>query len=125
MCIRDREKIHGKTGVPYRSLGLLSGLSLISLVVFFFLNFDLTTALLIPSGAAILVYVIGSASGIKLLNTKKMYPWISLIISLIMAPFVGLLLLASLAFAGLGFLYSRRKIRAKHQVTSNIPVATT
>ncbi len=119
------EKIHGKTGVPYRSLGLLSGLSLISLVVFFFLNFDLTTALLIPSGAAILVYVIGSASGIKLLNSKKMYPWISLIISLIMAPFVGLLLLASLAFAGLGFLYSRRKLRAKHEVTSNIPVATT
>ncbi|HZY94360.1 MAG TPA: amino acid permease [Candidatus Bathyarchaeia archaeon] len=118
-------KIHGRTGVPYRSLGLLSGLSLISLVVFFFLNFDLTTALLIPSGAAILVYVIGSASGIKLLRSKKVYPWISLIISLIMAPFVGQLLLASLAFAGLGLLYSRRKLRAKHQVTSSIPVATT
>ena len=119
------EKIHGKTGVPYRSLGLLTGLSLISLVVFFFLNFDLTTALLIPSGAAILVYVIGSASGIRLLRSKKVYPWISLVISLIMAPFVGLLLLASLAFAGVGFLYSRRKLLAKHEVTSNIPVATT
>ena len=31
------------------------------LVIFYFLNVDLETALLIPSGAAILVYVLGSS----------------------------------------------------------------
>jgi amino acid efflux transporter len=85
---------------------LLSGLSIISLTVYFFLNLDLTTVLLIPSGAAILVYVIGSASGIKLLKRRRVYPWISLVISLIMLPFVGILLVASLVPAVLGFLYN-------------------
>jgi amino acid efflux transporter len=103
---RQFDKIHEATGVPHRSLMLLSGLSTISLTVYFFLNLDLTTVLLIPSGAAILVYVIGSASGIKLLKRRRVYPWISLVISLIMLPFVGILLVASLVPAVLGFLYN-------------------
>src|SRR6058998_975005 len=73
-------RIHPKTGVPHLSLGLLSGFSLITLVASYFLNIDLQTALLVPSGAAILVYVIGSASGIRLLKGSRLrlYPWISL-----------------------------------------------
>ena len=51
-------RIHPKTGVPHLSLGLLSGFSLITLVASYFLNIDLQTALLIPSGAAILVYTL-------------------------------------------------------------------
>src|SRR5229473_6842611 len=96
---RALDRIHSRTGVPHRSLALLSGLSLVALVMFYFLNVDLTTALLIPSGAAILVYVIGSASGIKLLDrggVKTLFPWISLAVSLIMVPFVGVLLSVSL-----------------------------
>ena len=33
---------------------------MVTLIIFYFLNVDLETALLIPSGAAIVVYVIGS-----------------------------------------------------------------
>src|SRR5712692_5512281 len=100
-------RIHPKTGVAHLSLALLSGLSLITLVGSYFLNIDLQTALLIPSGAAILVYVIGSASGIRLLKGSRLrlYPWISLGVSLIMLPFVGVVLVVSLVVALFGFFY--------------------
>jgi amino acid efflux transporter len=105
-------KINSETGVPHMALALISGLSLISLVMFYFLEVDLPTALLIPSGAAILVYVVGSASGIKLFRKDKkttVFPWISLGISLIMLPFVGVLLFVSLTVAVLGLFYNRRE----------------
>src|SRR5213593_1699328 len=38
-------RVHSETGVPHRALGLISGLSLISLVLFYFLDVDLPTAL--------------------------------------------------------------------------------
>src|SRR3989449_9265398 len=70
-------RIHPKTGVPPLALAVVSGPSMITLVASYFLNIDLQTALLIPSGAAILVYVIGSASGIRLLKGSRLrlYPW--------------------------------------------------
>jgi amino acid efflux transporter len=102
-------RIHPKTGVPYLSLALLSGLSSITLVLSYFLNIDLQTALLIPSGAAILVYVIGSASGIRLLRAGKgrLFAWTSLVVSVVMLPFVGVVLVVS-AFVALFGLYYRR-----------------
>src|SRR5712692_358064 len=114
------DRIHSRTGVPHRSLALLSGLSLIALVMFYFLNVDLTTALLIPSGAAILVYVIGSASGIKLLDgggVKTLFPWISLAVSLVMVPFVGVLLSVSLVVAAFGLVYNRHAASATPKTT--------
>ncbi len=106
---------------PQRSLLLLCSLSLVMLVVYYFMNVNLETALLIPSGGAILVYIIGSASGIRLLHdkgAKKLLPWISLIVSLLILPFVGLLLFVSLAFGVAGLIYSRistQTIGAKNQ----------
>ena len=102
-------RIHPKTGVPHLSLALLSGPSFITLTASYFLNIDLQTALLIPSGAAILVYVIGSASGIRLLKGRKarLYPWISLGISVVMLPFVGIVLVISMLIALFGFYYRR------------------
>ena len=108
---RTIARINSKTGVPYLSLALLTSLGMITLVVSYFLSIDLQTALLIPSGAAILVYVIGSASGIKLLKggRAKLLPWISLAVSVIMLPFVGPVLLVSLAVTLLSLYY--RKLR--------------
>ena len=106
------DRINIKTQVPDRSLMLLLGLSWITLLLFFFFNVDLETELLIPSGAAILVYIIGSSSGIKLLkvkSAKKLFPWISLAISIIMLFFVGLPILIAMSFALLGFVYRRRR----------------
>jgi len=105
------DRINIKTQVPDRSLMLLLGLSWITLLLFYFFNVDLETELLIPSGAAILVYIIGSSSGIKLLKVKganKLFPWIALGISIIMVFFVGFPILIGLSFALLGFVYRRR-----------------
>jgi hypothetical protein len=90
---------------------LLLVLSWITLSLFYEFNVPLETELLIPSGAAILVYIIGSSSGIKLLKikgAKKLFPWTSLAISIVMLSFVGWPLIISLALALLGFLYRRR-----------------
>jgi hypothetical protein len=90
---------------------LLLGLSWTTLLLFYAFDTPLKTELLIPSGAAILVYIIGSSSGIKLLKikgAKKLFPWISLAISIIMLSFVGWPLLISLTLALFGFLYRRR-----------------
>lgn len=107
------DRINTKTGVPDRSLMLLLGLSWLTLSLFYIFNVDLETELLIPSGAAIIVYIIGSSSGIRLLKAKgakKLFPWISLAISIIMLSFVGLPIVIALAFALLGFLYRRRPL---------------
>src|SRR6058998_231618 len=109
---RFLDKVHARTRVPNRTLMLLLGLSWLTLALFYFLNVDLESELLIPSGAAILVYVVGSTSGIRLLKArgvKRTFPWISLLISIIMIPFAGLLIFISLAFAATGFLYKRGK----------------
>jgi amino acid efflux transporter len=105
------DRINTETRVPDKSLMLLLGLSWLTLSLFYAFNVDLETELLIPSGSAILVYIIGSSSGIKLLKAKgakKLFPWISLAISIIMLSFVGLPIVIALAFALLGFLYRRR-----------------
>src|SRR2546427_9681028 len=105
------DRVNAKTQVPDRSLMLLLGLSWIILLLFYAFNVPLETELLIPSGTAILVYIIGSNSGIKLFkikDAKKLFPWISLAISIIMLSFVGWPLAIALALALLGFLYRRR-----------------
>src|SRR5207302_11503301 len=96
------DRINVKTQVPDRSLMLLLGLSWLTLLLFYVFNVDLETELLIPSGAAILVYSIGSSSGIKLLNVKsekKQFPWISLTNSILMLFFFGLPILITLSFS--------------------------
>ncbi len=107
-------KVDSSTGVPSRALVALSGLSLVSIFGYYFVNIDLQTALLIPSGAAILVYVLGSAAGIRLLKgrgLKKLLPWISFIISVVILPFVGVLLSASVVVIALSLLYGEIRKR--------------
>jgi amino acid efflux transporter len=90
--------LNEKTGVPDRSLVMLFGFSMVMLCLYFYTGVNLETALLIPSGAAILVYVIGSAAGIKLLKGgehRSIFAWISLLMSLAILPFVGFLGLVS------------------------------
>ena len=102
-------RVSPRTGAPTGSLTLLTGMSLAMLLAFAILNVDLKTALLVPGGAAILVYVIGSASGIRLLSGgRRLMAWISLVLSLAVLPFVGREALAGLVTAGVAFLAARR-----------------
>jgi amino acid efflux transporter len=101
--------VSSRTGAPARSLTLLTGLSLVVLIAYYFLDVNLQTALLIPSGAAVLVYVIGSSAGVKLLpdrGARRWLPWISLVISVAVLPFVGPLALVSVLTALAAFAYS-------------------
>ena len=72
---------------------------------------DLQAALLIPSGGAILIYVIGSAAGIRLLprtGLRRLMPWASLALSAAVFPFVGAWALAAVLLAGAAWCWPRR-----------------
>jgi amino acid efflux transporter len=109
---RALDHINARTKVPDRALIALFSCTIPVFITYYFLKVNLETALLIPSGAAIIVYVIGSGAGVKLFgkgNDKKMviFSLISLLISLIVVPFVGRLLLASIAIVVIAFLYNK------------------
>ncbi|MHB1867649.1 MAG: APC family permease [Nitrososphaerales archaeon] len=128
---RALDHLNEKTKVPDRALISLFGCTIPVLVVYYFFHVNLETALLIPSGAAILIYVIGSAAGVKMLGVaseetgisrirKRMFlPLISLGISLIVLPFVGWLLAVSLAVSLAALIYTR--IHFSGQKLQNVP----
>ena len=102
-------KVDPKTGVPRRSLLTLLALIMVSLFVFYLLDFGIQSAFLATSGAAILTYIIGSAAGIRLLRergARRLMPWASLLVSLAILPFIGALLAVSLAIALVGVAYN-------------------
>ncbi len=124
---RVLDHVNAKTGVPDRSLFALFLCTIPVFIVYFFFNVNLEVALLVPSGAAILVYIIGAASGIRILRVgstgsepkKKRvlyYSVISLAVSLSVIAFVGWYLVFSfMAIAGaLGYTaFFSRKARSK------------
>ena len=107
---RIMDHLNRRTRVPDRVLiALITSYALV-LILYYFSQVDLETALLVPSGAAILVYVVGSAAGVKILGRdsngmKLILPLASLVISLIVLPFIGPLLAASLAVVLAALLY--------------------
>jgi len=106
---RTLATVDRRTGVPHHALVFLIVLVLVSLLAFYLVDVDFVTAFLMASGAAVLTYVIGSIAGIRLLNERgirRVLPWISLLVSLALLPFIGALLAASVAIAGIGLLAS-------------------
>ncbi len=103
-------KVHPKTGIPNRAVILLSGFALVTLVAYFFLKVNLVEAFLMVSGVAGVVYVVGSASAIRLLREKgirKTLPWISLIASLVIISFIEYLLVVAVIIIAASILYTR------------------
>jgi amino acid efflux transporter len=86
----------------------LMALTLSSLLLSYVFNFNIQSGFLATSGAAILTYVIGSGSGIKLLKergARRALPWASLLVSLAVLPFIGASLAEPLVVALLGLAY--------------------
>ena len=103
-------RVDPKTGVPQRALVALLAIIMVSLTIYYLAGIDVQSAFLATSGVAVLTYVVGSASGIRLLKGKgreMVLPIISLGTSLVLLPFIGPLLVASIPVAGLGFAYGR------------------
>lgn len=100
------------TRAPDRALlTLLSGAASV-FVVYYVTGADLTTALLVASGAAIAVYIIGAAAGVRILGREpargRRTRWLailSLAISLAVLPFLGLALSVSAFVVGAALLY--------------------
>lgn len=106
------DHLNRKTRVPDRVLLALLSSYAVVLVIYYFSQVDLETALLVPSGAAILVYVVGSAAGVKILGQPNgrtrmnlILPLASLAISLAVLPFIGPLLVLSLVVVLLAAAY--------------------
>jgi amino acid efflux transporter len=104
--------LNRRTRVPDRVLIVLLTSYAAVLTIYYFSKVDLETALLVPSGAAILVYVVGCAAGVKILGGQHDRTWRSLLlplaslaISLMVLPFIGPLLTASLAVAVAALVY--------------------
>lgn len=120
---RVLDHIHPKTKVPDRALIALFLPMIPSFAVYYFLNVNLETALLVPSGAAILVYVIGSAAGVKILGNRSedsrripLPPTLSLAMSLLVLPFVGWPILFSVIVCFAAFLFASLSSRfASHK----------
>ena len=113
---RALAKVDAKTGAPGRSIVALLALVMASLLAFYILDLDIQWGFLGTSGAAILIYVIGSAAGVRLLRGKgaaRLLPWASLLVSLAILPFIGVPLAASLAIALVGVAYSWRGLGGK------------
>jgi amino acid efflux transporter len=107
--------VDSRTGVPRRALVALFVLIMLGLTAFYVVHADVQSAFLATSGAAVLTYVVGSIAGIKLLKknsrSNRYLPWLSLIVSLAILPFIGLSLAFSAAVAALGFIYGHLVVR--------------
>lgn len=113
---RSLDHVDARSGVPDRCLALLLGIALVVLVAYYAFAVNLDTAMLIPSAAAILVYVIGSAAGVRLLaggTADAVLPWVSLVVSLAILPFVGRVVAASVAVVVAGLAYGALRTRRR------------
>lgn len=115
-------KVDARTGVPRRALLALLALIILSMTAFYLLQLDIQSAFLATSGCAVLTYVVGSSAGVKLLKVrgaKRALPWISLLVSLSILPFIGVLLVPSVVAAALGLAYGMTRGQGR---TNNITV---
>ncbi len=113
---RSLDHLDARSGVPDRCLALLFGTAFVVLVAYHALGVELATAMLIPSGAAILVYVIGSAAGIRLLAggaADAVLPRASLVVSLAVLPCVGRVVAAAVAVVVAGLAYGALRARRR------------
>lgn len=106
------------TRVPRRALLLMLGGSAVGFVLYYVFSVDLTTALLFASGAAIVLYVVGSAAGVRLHGrdggagrSARAVAALSLGISLVVLPFIGWPIVAPLAVAGVAFVVAEGRVR--------------
>lgn len=118
---RRLARVDPRTGSPRAALVFLIALILAGLAAFYLLNVDIEAAFLMTSGAAILAYMIGSAAAIRLLREKglrRILPWASLLVSVVLLPFIGTLMAASLVIAAIGMLVSWGISRRTHPSAS-------
>ena len=108
--------LHPRSSIPDRALFVVFAAGGLTMLVYYVENISLTTALLAAGGAALAVYVIGSAAGLRLRlrggsseRGLAILAGVSLAISIAILPFVGLPLVLSGAAVVVAILFSRLK----------------
>jgi amino acid efflux transporter len=111
---RQLGHLHPVTRSPDRALAVLFAGACAVMALYFFAGIDLTTALLVASGAAIVLYIIGCAAGVRLrvpvgfsASPTRWLPAVSLAISVIVLPFIGWPALVAVGTAAVAWLFAR------------------
>lgn len=101
-----------RTRAPDRVLMAMLVVTTTVFLLYYVFSIDLATALLLASGAALVLYLVGSLAGVRLRPTfgrrgraVRWLPWASFAISLAVLPFIGWPIVASLAVVGAALLY--------------------
>lgn len=105
-----------KHGAPARALLVLFVGSGTSLTLITLLHAQLEQLFLLSGAGFTALYIIASGSAVKLLKlrgVKRTFPYVSLILSIVVFIFVGEYALFPLAIAALAFLWTRIKARSK------------
>jgi amino acid efflux transporter len=107
-----------RSKTPDRALTAVFSCTLVAFAVFYFTGTSVASALLVSSGAGVLVYVIGSAAGVRILGSAarsrsdRAFPLIALLVSLAVLPFVGLALVGGAAAAAGGLIFASWNLRS-------------
>ncbi len=106
-------RLDPRTGVPRAALLAMFAMVAIVFAFYYAFNVDLATALLVASGAAIVLYLVGSAAGFRLRprigrleRPTRVWPAVSFAIALVVLPFIGWPLLVTLAVVGVAGAYA-------------------
>lgn len=102
-----------KRAVPARALFLLFSGSTISLIFDALVGANLNQLFLVSGAGFVALYILGSGAAVKLLKVrglKRTYPYISLIVSVVVFVFVGLYALFPIAIATLSLLWAKSRV---------------
>jgi amino acid efflux transporter len=103
-----------KQAAPARALLLLFAGSATCLVIDALINAKLDQLFLVSGAGFIALYILGSGSAVKLLKLrglKRVFPYVSLVVSIVVFVFVGLYALFPIAIAMLSLAWAKRKNR--------------
>jgi amino acid efflux transporter len=84
-------------------------LASVFLLAFWIFKVSIEYAFLVVSGIGVVTYIVGSAAGIRLLKLRgwrRMIPWISLVISVIIVIFIGKLMIFAVVVMFASLLYT-------------------
>jgi len=117
-------RLDPRTQVPSRALLAVFLAEGVVFAVYYVTGVSLTTALLVASGAAIVVYLIGAAAGVRVFGSdgasarnERWVAGISLGIAIVVLPFVGWPLLVTVALVlGVGLYFARAE--GRHRASS-------
>jgi amino acid efflux transporter len=105
-------RIDPRTGVPNGALYALFGGASTVFLAYFLFDVGLGSALLVASGAAIVVYIVGSAAGVRIQHRAgrgargaETLAGISLGISIAVLPFIGPLVLVAVGTIGVALVF--------------------